>query len=161
MQARASWLARVWGGLAWLGATAAAAAGPDFNREIRPILSHNCFACHGHDEHDRQAGLRLDDRVAATSELDSGSTAIVPGDPAASELVVRIRETDPDLVMPPAGGNHTLTPEQKATLEAWIAAGAEYAAHWAYVAPVARAEPDVTDPAWCLNWIDRFVLAGL
>ena len=161
MQARASWLARVGGGLAWLGATAAAAAGPDFNREIRPILSHNCFACHGHDEHDRQAGLRLDDRVAATSELDSGSTAIVPGDPAASELVVRIRETDPDLVMPPAGGNHTLTPEQKATLEAWIAAGAEYAAHWAYVAPVARAEPDVTDPAWCRNWIDRFVLAGL
>jgi hypothetical protein len=161
MQARACWLARVGGGLAGLGVAAAAAAGPDFNREIRPILSRNCFACHGHDEHDRQAGLRLDDRAAATAELDSGSVAIVPGDPAASELVIRIRESDPDLVMPPADGNHSLTPEQKDLLEAWIAAGAEYADHWAYVAPVAQPEPQVEAEGWCFNWIDRFVLAGL
>ena len=137
------------------------AGGPDFNREIRPILSHNCFACHGHDEHDRQAGLRLDDREAATAELDSGCVAIVPGDPAASELVVRIREADPDLLMPPADSNHSLSAEQKDLLEAWIAAGAEYAPHWAYVPPVAHSEPEVRDSDWCLNWIDRFVLAGL
>ncbi|MFM1904964.1 MAG: hypothetical protein RLZZ440_2864, partial [Planctomycetota bacterium] len=139
----------------------ALAAGPDFNRDIRPILSHACFACHGHDEHDRQAGLRLDDREAATAELDSGCVAIVPGDPAASELIVRIRETDPDLVMPPADSNHALTPEQKDLLEAWVAAGAEYAPHWAYVAPVAHPEPEVKSPDWCFNWIDRFVLADL
>ncbi len=137
------------------------ADGPDFNRDIRPILSRNCFACHGHDEHDRQAGLRLDDRTAATAELESGLVAIVPGDPAASELVIRIRESDPDLVMPPADGNHALTPEQKDLLEAWIAAGAEYADHWAYVAPVAWPEPKVETEGWCFNWIDRFVLGGL
>ena len=72
---------------------------PDFNRDIRPILSHNCFACHGPDEHDRRGGLRLDDRDAAVAELDSGARAIVPRKPAESELVARIRETDPDLVM--------------------------------------------------------------
>ena len=139
----------------------AAATGPDFNRDIRPILSHNCFACHGQDEHDRQAGLRLDDRDAAMSELDSGCVAIVPGDPAASELVVRIRDSDPDLVMPPADSNHSLTPAQQDVLEAWVAAGAEYAPHWAYVAPVAWPEPEVEAVGWCNDWIDRFVLARL
>lgn len=159
---QASGLAWSVGVLGWFVAgPAATATGPDFNREIRPILSRNCFACHGHDEHDRQAGLRLDDRTAATTELDSGATAIVPGDPAASELVVRIWESDPDLLMPPAGGNHTLTSEQKAKLEAWIGAGAEYAPHWAYVTPVVCPEPVVTHAAWCINWIDRFVLANL
>jgi hypothetical protein len=77
------------------------AAPLDVNREIRPLLSRNCFACHGPDEHDRQGGLRLDDRDAAITELDSGETAIVPGKPDASEMVARIRSTDPDLVMPP------------------------------------------------------------
>ena len=80
-----------------------------FNHDIRPILSHNCMACHGPDEHDRQAGLRLDDRTAAVAELDSGLRAIVPGSPAESELVVRINETDPDLTMPPPESNHLLT----------------------------------------------------
>jgi hypothetical protein len=140
---------------------ALAAAEPDFNRDIRPILSRNCFACHGHDEHDRQAGLRLDDRDAATAELDSGAVAIVPGDPAASEVVARIRETDPDLLMPPADSNHALTGPQKDLLEAWIAAGAEYAPHWAYVAPVAYPEPAIADSTWGRGWIDRFVLARL
>ena len=140
---------------------APAAEDPDFNRVIRPILSRNCFACHGHDEHDRKAGLRLDDREAATAELDSGSVAIVPGDPAASELVARIRETDPDLVMPPADGNHALSQRQKDLLEAWIAAGAEYAPHWAYVTPVAHPVPAVNDGEWPDTWIDRFLLARL
>ena len=139
----------------------AAAEAPDFNREIRPILSRNCFACHGPDEHDRRGGLRLDDRAAATSELESGATAIVPGKPAASELVARIRSSDADLVMPPPESNHVLTAAQKDLLEKWIAADAPYAAHWAYVPPAATPDPAVTDPAWARTWIDRFVLARL
>jgi len=131
---------------------------PDFNRDIRPILSHNCFACHGPDEHDRRGGLRLDDRDAAVAELDSGARAIVPRKPAESELVVRVRETDPDLVMPPPESNHVLTDEQKAKLEAWIAAGAPYAPHWAFVPPVRHEPPAVKDASWPDNWIDAFVL---
>jgi len=138
-----------------------AAESPDFNRDIRPILSRNCFACHGPDEHDRRGGLRLDDRAAATSELESGLTAIVPGKPAESELVARLHATDPDIVMPPPESNHVLTAAQKDLLEKWIAAGAPYAAHWAYVPPVATPDPAVKDQAWAGTWIDRFVLARL
>jgi mono/diheme cytochrome c family protein len=134
---------------------------PDFNRDIRPILSHNCFACHGPDEHDRRGGLRLDDRDAALAELDSGARAIVPRKPAESELVARIRATDPDLVMPPPESNHVLTDEQKVKLEAWIAAGAPYAPHWAFVPPVRHEPPAVRDGSWPANWIDPFVLARL
>ena len=140
---------------------ATAAAAPDFNRDIRPILSRNCFACHGPDEHDRQGGLRLDDRVAATSELDSGETAIVPGTLTGSELVARIHSTDPDLVMPPPESNHVLTAAQKDLLEQWIEAGAPYAPHWAYVAPARHPDPAVKDAAWSDGWIDRFVIARL
>jgi mono/diheme cytochrome c family protein len=147
--------------LTFLVASVAAGEAPDFNREIRPILSRNCFACHGPDEHDRRGGLRLDDRAAATSELESGLTAIVPGKPAESELVARIRTTDADIVMPPPESNHVLSVAQKDLLERWIAAGAPYAAHWAYVPPAAAAEPAVTDQAWARTWIDRFVLARL
>lgn len=98
-------------------------ATPDFNRDIRPILSHNCVACHGPDEHDRQAGLRLDDPAAAAAELESGLRAIVPGAPQSSEMIVRIREQDPDLVMPPPESHHVLDEAQKQLLERWIAAG--------------------------------------
>jgi len=147
--------------LLFVSASASATEAPDFNREIRPILSRNCFACHGPDEHDRQGGLQLDDRAAATGELESGLTAIVPGKPAESELVARIRSTDPDVVMPPPESNHVLTAAQKDLLERWIAAGAPYAAHWAYVPPVAAPDPAVKDRAWAKTWIDRFVLARL
>jgi mono/diheme cytochrome c family protein len=99
---------------------------PDFTRDIRPILSHNCFACHGPDEHDRRGGLRLDDREAATAELDSGGRAIVPGHPDESELIARMHESDPDTAMPPTESNHVLTAAQKETLAKWIAAGAPY-----------------------------------
>ena len=147
--------------LAFLVASVSAGDAPDFNREIRPILSRNCFACHGPDEHDRRGGLRLDDRAAATSELESGLTAIVPGKPAESELVARIHSTDPDLVMPPPESNHVLSAAQKDLLERWIAAGAPYAAHWAYVPPTPHPDPAVKDQAWARSWIDRFVLARL
>ena len=147
--------------VACLVSSAAADRIPDFNREIRPILSHNCFACHGPDEHDRRGGLRLDDRDAAVAELDSGSRAIVPGHPEESELVARLHETDPDVVMPPPESNHVLTAEQKQLLAAWIAAGAPYAPHWAYVGPRRHGPPAVKDASWSINWIDPFVLARL
>jgi mono/diheme cytochrome c family protein len=156
-------VALVWS-LAWALAAATAAAAdrpPDFNRDIRPILSHNCFACHGPDEHDRRGGLRLDDREAAIAELDSGARAIVPGHAEESELVARLHETDPDVVMPPPESNHVLTPAQKELLAAWIAAGAPYAQHWAYVPPERHGPPAVKDASWPANRIDRFVLARL
>ncbi len=143
------------------GFAAAPPAAIDFNRDVRPLLSRNCFACHGPDEHDRRGGLRLDDRAAATRESESGATAIVPGKPAESELVARIHATDSDVVMPPPESNHVLTAAQKDLLERWIAAGAAYAAHWAYVPPAAAPEPAVADPTWGRNWIDPFVLARL
>jgi len=133
----------------------------DFRRDIRPILSRNCFSCHGPDEHDRQAGLRLDDRDAATVELDSGLRAIAPGEPAASELVARIRESDPDLLMPPPESHHLLTEPEKQLLERWIAAGAAYAPHWAYVPPQAWPTPEPAGSDWPQSWIDAFVLARL
>ena len=147
--------------VACLVSSAAADRIPDFNRDIRPLLSHNCFACHGPDEHDRRGGLRLDDRDAAVAELESGSRAIVPGHPEESELVARLHQTDPDVVMPPPESNHALTAEQKQLLAAWIAAGAPYAPHWAYVGPRRHGPPAVKDASWSINWIDPFVLARL
>src|SRR5262249_2476124 len=133
----------------------------DFNRDIRPILSENCFQCHGPDAAARQAGLRLDVRDDATRLID-GKTAIKPGDAAASEVVVRIRSTDPDLVMPPQKSNRKLTESQKTTLEQWIAVGAPYASHWAFVPPqrprVPAVDPSVGAPR---NPLDAFVLQRL
>jgi mono/diheme cytochrome c family protein len=154
-----SWLAvsTMWGGTAALGADKT----PDFTRDVRPILSHNCFACHGPDEHDRRGGLRLDDRTAAVAELDSGARAIVPGRPDESELIARIHETDPDTIMPPPESNHVLTAAQKETLAKWIAAGAPYSPHWAYVAPRPHAPPAIRQTDWPINWVDAFVLGRL
>jgi mono/diheme cytochrome c family protein len=152
-----------WGLLsAWGGAAAhGAEKSPDFTRDIRPILSRNCFACHGPDEHDRRGGLRLDDREAAIAELDSGARAIVPGRPDESELVARIHETDPDTMMPPPESNHVLSPVQKETLARWVAAGAPYSPHWAFVRPDDHAPPAIRRVDWPINWIDRFVLGRI
>ncbi len=109
-----------------------------YNRDIRPILSETCFACHGPDQAKRKAGLRLDVREAATRPLDSGATAFVPGDPAASEALVRILSSDPDVQMPPPDSNHRLTGAQKEILRRWVAAGATYERHWAFE-PIRRA----------------------
>jgi len=137
------------------------ADGPDFAREVRPILSNRCFKCHGPDADHQEAGLRLDVREAALAELDSGTRAIVAGHPDDSEAIARITSTDPDLVMPPPHTKVTLTADEKRILAAWIAAGAEYRTHWAFVKPerppVAAAEND----SWSRNDIDRFVLGRL
>ncbi len=128
----------------------------DFNRDIRPILSENCFYCHGQDANKRQAELRLDVRDVA---IKSG--AITPSDVAKSSLVERINSADPEQQMPPAKSNRRLSAEQKKTLERWVAEGANYQTHWAFVAPQRPAEPAVKRTDWPRTAIDRFVLAKL
>lgn len=132
----------------------------DYNRDVRPILAENCFQCHGPDTAKRQAGLRLDVADTAYRKLASGLTAIVPGSPDSSELVTRISAHNA-LQMPPVSYNKKLTTTQIATLKRWIAEGAKYAPHWAYAVPKRPAVPAVKQASWCLNPIDRFLLARL
>jgi hypothetical protein len=141
--------------------TRAAAAEPaagrvDFNRDIRPILAENCLYCHGQDPAKREADLRLDVREAA---IEAG--AIVPGEPGASALLERIHSTDPDVRMPPPASNRVLSAEQRALLERWIAEGAEYRAHWAFIAPERSDPPTVARADWPRTPIDRFVLSRI
>ena len=131
-----------------------------FNHDIRPILSRHCFACHGPDSEDRQAGLRLDSSEDALKELDSGMRAIIPGNLGESELITRIFEKDPDVIMPPPESNHVLTHDQKKILNDWVAKGAEYQPHWAYVPPESHQIPN-EDDQWCFHWIDSFIKARL
>ncbi len=107
----------------------------DFNYHIRPILSQNCFVCHGNDPESREAGLRLDTREGATAILEEGGSAIVPGSPGRSSLVARVASDDPDFRMPPPEAKKILSEREVALLEKWIAQGAEYKAHWAFVKP--------------------------
>ena len=129
-----------------------------YNRDVRPILAENCFACHGPDSAARKAELRLDKFTEATA-LKGGVTPIVPGKPEASEVVRRITGQGP--LMPPPVGHKSLTAAQIAVLKRWIADGAVYEQHWAYTAPKRAALPVVKDAAWVRNPIDRFVLARL
>ena len=129
-----------------LAAAASAAPKVDFNREVRPLLSENCFACHGPDAKKVKGGLRLDLREVATKPLNSGATAIMPGRTGESELVRRIFATDPDEQMPPAESHKALTAAQKDLLKRWIAEGAEYRGHWAYELPKKVAVPAGQNP---------------
>ncbi len=147
--------------LASIVAARAADTPLDFNRDVRPILSDRCFSCHGPDHEDRQAGLRLDLREPATTELDSGVTAVVPGNPAASELVTRITSTDPDVVMPPPRLNKPITPAEAAILQRWIKEGAEYRGHWAFERVERPAVPVTKNTAWSKTPIDQFIFARL
>ena len=140
---------------------ASAEGGPDFTTEVRPILSQHCFKCHGPDDTARKGGLRLDLRDSALQPAKSGGVALVPGKPAASGLVNRIHSKDPDEVMPPPSTRQALTEAEKKTLEAWIAAGAEYVPHWAFQRPKAVPPPDSGNYPWPRNAIDRFVLQRL
>jgi hypothetical protein len=115
----------------------ASGSGPDFDREVLPILAQNCFACHGPDANKRQADLRLDTSEGARQRLVSGRRAVVPGDPVASEVlrrIVAVPASDPRR-MPPIDSHKTVTAAQTAILTRWIAAGAVYRPHWAFVAP--------------------------
>jgi hypothetical protein len=119
--------------LAW---SSLADAKVSFNREIRPILSEQCFSCHGFDAKHRKADLRLDTREGAVADND-GVRAIIPGDPAKSELWKRLLSQDPEEVMPPPEAHKPkLTAKQLATLRRWIEEGAPYEPHWAFTAPV-------------------------
>jgi len=142
--------------LAALAHQAQAADKVQFNRDVRPILRENCFACHGPDSAARKAKLRLDQREAALQ-----AEVFVPGKPEESELVRRITAEDPKERMPPQNAHKTLTQAQKDLLQQWIAQGAEYQPHWSYLKPERPPLPPVKNPAWVRNPIDRFVLAKL
>lgn len=135
-------------------ATASAATKLDFNRDIRPILSDNCFACHGFDAKKRKADLRLDTAEGAYA-VKEGVQAIKPGDVKASTLIDRILSTDPDEVMPPPESHKKITAKQLETLKLWISQGAEYKQHWAFEKPVKAAVPAVSGKV--RNAIDGFI----
>jgi hypothetical protein len=128
-----------------------------YDRDVQPILSENCFACHGMDTGKRMAGLRLDRAEGAYGRLATGHAAIVPGKPQASELVRRITARS----MPPAYSGKKLTAEQIATLRRWVEQGGRYEPHWAFVPPKRPPLPAVKAAAWSRNPIDRFILARL
>jgi hypothetical protein len=139
----------------------------EFNRDVRPILSEACFQCHGPDKAKRKGGLRLDTREGALAGSDAGGgPVIVPGKPDESEVVARITSDDPDEQMPPPDSGKSLTPGQVALIQRWLAQGAEYQGHWAYLPPRRPAVPDVpasaSSPAgFVRNEVDCFILAAL
>jgi hypothetical protein len=149
----------------WLVSRPVQAAKPDapvnYNRDIRPILSNNCFKCHGPDPKERQAGLRLDLRAEALKPTESGRKAIVPGKTAASALIRRINSSKEDIVMPPPDSNKRLTPDEKELLKRWIEQGAEYQELWSFVPPSRPPLPAVSRTGWVRNPIDSFILARL
>ena len=134
--------------------------GVDFARDIRPLLSDNCFACHGPAAKQRKADLRLDTREGALVYID-GTSAVVPGKPSESELVRRVTTDDEDDLMPPPDSGKKLDATQKALLQRWIAEGAEYELHWSYKPVTRPMPPRVKNGSFILNDIDRFVLATL
>jgi len=145
-------------GLFGLSATAAAADPPvDYNRDIRPILSSQCYACHGPDDKTLKGGLRLDLRDEAVA-----AKALVPGKPDESELLKRIISKDTDEQMPPPKSKKPpLTPEQVELVKRWIAEGAKYSDHWSFTKITRPAVPAVKDAKWGRNPIDAFLLAKI
>ncbi|MCA9145591.1 MAG: DUF1553 domain-containing protein [Planctomycetaceae bacterium] len=134
----------------------------DFNRDIRSILSNKCFTCHGPDEAERQASLRLDTQAGAITPADSGDVAIVPGKPEQSALIARISSDDESERMPPADSGKKLTPKEVQLLSDWVQQGAAYSAHWSYIKPVRPELPTLASHQdWPKNEIDHFILARL
>jgi hypothetical protein len=132
----------------------------DFNRDVKPILSDNCFKCHGPDKNQRKADLRLDlkDGLFADGSADA---PVVPGKAEQSELYKRLVEKDADRRMPSAASGKHLTARQIAIIKRWIEQGAEWKGHWAYIKPVRPALPADADPAFVRTPVDRFILAKL
>ncbi len=132
-----------------------------FNRDILPILSNNCFACHGPDRPARKAGLRLDVESTAKEALPSGGLPIAPGNPDASLALNRILSADPEERMPPPDTGKALSEHEIATLRAWIAQGAPWQRHWALIPPSRPDLPQVSTASWPRNPLDHFILARL
>jgi hypothetical protein len=151
--------------LVFMAAANVALAAPDaavqFNRDIRPILSERCYKCHGPDEGKRQSKLRLDVEAIAKSDL-GGHFAIVPGNPAASELLRRVASSDNARRMPPEySGAAKLSDREIGLLTRWIEKGAAWQKHWSFISPVRSELPSISDRSWPKNAIDFFVMAKL
>ncbi|MDA7916065.1 DUF1553 domain-containing protein [Verrucomicrobia bacterium] len=148
---------RPWMGLFLLGSTIMLQAKTDFVRDVRPILSDKCFACHGPDKEALEGGVRLDVRELAIREGKKG-TPIVPGDPSASRIITRTHESNREERMPPPEFKVTLSAEEKRILSDWVKEGAEYEAHWAFK----RIEkPELPSEVGIGNSIDAYVEKGL
>ncbi|MEM8487638.1 MAG: PSD1 and planctomycete cytochrome C domain-containing protein [Bacteroidota bacterium] len=132
----------------------------DYNFHVKPILSQNCYLCHGPDASSREADLRLDVQDAAYAMRDS-LPAILPGDVESSLLVQRIKAQDPEMRMPPPEAHKTLSALEIAILEKWVQQGAQYKKHWAFISPERPATPATSKPAWVTNDIDAFILDRL
>ena len=148
-------------GLLLIASPLLAEDGIDYSREVKPILSRYCFACHGPDEAAREAELRLDQFDDATRVRNEGKRAIVVGDPLQSEMIRRLLSEAADDAMPPKTFGKKPTQGEVAILEKWIIQGAGYKQHWAYVKPFRAGLPSVSDPEWIANSIDAFVLARI
>src|SRR3954471_24839493 len=146
--------------VAGLSAARVRAASIEYDRDILPILSDNCYQCHGPDEKARKAKLGLDTKEGAFRVKDGGA-GLVPGNPGDSELVRRITSKDPDEVMPSPKSNRKLTPAQIDLLKRWIEQGAKWGVHWSFVPPVRPELPQTQQHGWSRNGIDPFVLARL
>jgi Protein of unknown function (DUF1553)/Protein of unknown function (DUF1549)/Planctomycete cytochrome C len=133
----------------------------NFARDVRPILSDHCFACHGPDDKARKAGLRLDTKEGAFARLKSGGLTIAPGKPDESELVFRIESDDSELRMPPKKSGKPLTAGQVGLLRQWVEEGGTWSTHWSFNAPQKPGLPSVNNSGWPINEIDRFILARL
>ena len=151
--------------VAWTGGFTAlvfcrSVSGVNFDQDIRPILSDNCFQCHGPDAAQREAELRLDTKSGLFGDLDDYKV-VAPGDLEKSELVYRIAHEDPEERMPPEDADRHLKDSEIALIKTWISEGAIWEQHWSLVPPERPETPSVTDTRWVKNPIDAFVLAQL
>src|SRR5579862_4788438 len=150
------------GGVCLAGLTAPVRSQPgqtvEFNRDIRPILSENCFVCHGPDSHLRKASLRLD-QEKGLYDLKEGVRILTPGKPGESELYKRITHAKRSERMPPAKTKKELSKGQIELVRLWIEQGAKYQGHWSFLAPRKVALPAVKNKGWTRNGIDQFILA--
>ncbi|NLX99782.1 MAG: DUF1549 domain-containing protein [Rhodopirellula sp.] len=156
-------LISVAGIVGWAGSPpSATAADPAivFNRDIRPLLSENCYRCHGPDAGQRQADLRLDTAEGAVADL-GGYRAIVPGKPEESEAYVRIAEPDESMRMPPADSGRQLSADQVALIGRWIRQGAEWQGHWSFLPLHRPSPPQAADSSRINNAIDAFIVHRL
>ncbi|MAT46265.1 MAG: hypothetical protein CMO35_02410 [Verrucomicrobiaceae bacterium] len=133
----------------------------EFNRDIRPILAENCFACHGPDPGARKADMRLDTEAGFFAEQEGAPPVVVKGKPDESELYLRLITEDPDEIMPPPKSHKTLSPEQISLVRTWISMGAPWQAHWSLRTPVRPEVPTPKKAEWPRNSVDNFLLTNL